>query len=79
MNESSNQQANEQPPAWAVQLMQRLSVMESTMASNPLFQADPNVTIRTPGSGFTPSESMLEQFPYIQEGFFKRPLPETDS
>lgn len=41
MNESSNQQTNDQPSAWAMQLMQRLSVMESTMASSPLFQADP--------------------------------------
>jgi hypothetical protein len=78
MNESSNQQANEQPPAWAVQLMQRLSVMESTLASNPLFQADPNVTIHAPGSNFIPSEYMLEQYLYIQEDFFKRPLPEAD-
>ncbi|CAO3689094.1 unnamed protein product [Rhizopus microsporus] len=37
-----------------------------------------NVTIRAPGSDFIPSESMVEQCPYIQKGFFKRPLPETD-
>ncbi|ORE00841.1 hypothetical protein BCV72DRAFT_237363, partial [Rhizopus microsporus var. microsporus] len=48
------------------------------MASNPLFQADPNVTIRAPGSDFIPSEPMLEQCPYIQEDFFKSPLPEAD-
>jgi hypothetical protein len=69
---------DQQPPAWATTLLQRITIMEQQINNSPLVNIDPNVVLRAPGADFTPSSNMLEEFPYIQDDLFKRPLEEND-
>jgi hypothetical protein len=55
-----------------------LQPMEQQINNSPLVNIDPNIVLRAPGADFTPSSNMLEEFPYIQDDFFKRPLEEND-
>lgn len=70
--------SNEEPPAWAHTLLQRISTLEQRLQESPLLNSDPNVTVRTPGADFTPTAAMLAEFTYIEEDFFNRPLQESD-
>ncbi|ORE04366.1 hypothetical protein BCV72DRAFT_211404 [Rhizopus microsporus var. microsporus] len=56
----------------------RLSSLEAKFASSPFLQEDPNVVVRSPGADFTPSSALLEHCPFIEEDFFRRPLPDTE-
>ncbi|KAG1144473.1 hypothetical protein G6F37_011200 [Rhizopus arrhizus] len=68
----------EQPPAWASTLLARITELEQRFQASPLVNSDPNVVLRTPGADFTPSEAMLDEFPYLKEDFFRRPLEDTE-
>ncbi|EIE83991.1 hypothetical protein G6F46_010294 [Rhizopus delemar] len=47
-------------------------------SESPLVNNDPNVVLRASGADFTLFAIMLEEFPYIQEDFFKRPLDDNN-
>jgi hypothetical protein len=79
---TDSQMANnldDQPPAWAQHLIERITSLEATIAQQPSPPPhDPNVVLRTPGSDFTPPEEVLEHFPHMTEDFFKRTLDDID-
>ncbi|KAG1468160.1 hypothetical protein G6F56_004002 [Rhizopus delemar] len=64
--------------AWENALLQRIHQLESRLSSANLFNDDPNVQLRSPGSEFTPTIQMLKQHPYLEEDFFRRPLSDSD-
>ncbi|KAI7895281.1 uncharacterized protein EV154DRAFT_574114 [Mucor mucedo] len=69
---------NTNPPAWATALLQRINHLESRLATANIINDDPNVQLRSPGSEFTPDVQMLEQHPYLEEDFLRRPLSDSD-
>ncbi|CAO3608961.1 unnamed protein product [Cunninghamella blakesleeana] len=73
---SSQQQSYEQPPEWASELLQCLTILESRVTNNDF--NDPNVTIRKPGADFTPLEELLQMYPFLKNDFFRSPLSDSD-
>jgi hypothetical protein len=78
MNSENNDYDQAEPPAWAIEFFNRLSSLEAKFASSPFLQGDPNVIARSLGADFTPSSALLEHCPFIDEDFFRRPLPDTE-
>jgi hypothetical protein len=67
-----------QTPAWATALLQRINDLENRLAATNVLNDDPNVQFRSPGAEFTPTIEMLQQHPYLEEDFFRRPLSDSD-
>jgi hypothetical protein len=85
--------ADDQPPAWAHNLLNRIESIEATLNSRHASPApststspppvsslsiDPNITIRQPGSDFHPPDHHLMAFPDMEANFFRAPLEDTD-
>jgi hypothetical protein len=85
--------ADDQPPAWAHNLLNRIESLEaaitnqqasstpSTSTSPPPVSSptiDPNITIRQPGSDFHPPAHHLKAFPDMEGNFFRSPLEDTE-
>lgn len=56
--------SNEEPPAWAIALLDRLSTLEQRVQASPLVNSDPNITLRAPGADFAPRSNVGRIFIY---------------
>ena len=65
---------HEQPPAWAIALLQRIESLEGR--SSPI--EDPAISTRPSDTEFHPYPAFVDALPSTQKDFFRSPLPEVE-